>query len=212
MLNFKSFASATLVVLIFAAPLTANAALPPNKLVSYTYTGHDLTTYYQFSRLGGTTSPIPDHGAGLVLDVLAPDFLPANQTITFTHVDAPYYDLTLTLDAQGGIKAWDITRVVFEDGSFLYWWTSTSDQSGAGKDRTTAISSGDYFYLYNTNQPGQWTKTLIDRADLFTRGDRLFAPLPGVGTVPEADAGLLAMAGLLTIGGWMRRKQPITAP
>jgi hypothetical protein len=182
----------------------------------YTYQGQALTTEFtDDSRTGPRYTPIDAPGIAFSIMVSAP--LQAGQTVSLHNMDL-FHDNELfpgAANAENDTRDNTFTGVMGQNGSFETWdFTSDTVYSNISDHSThSTAKTSDWQYAsivdwmrYNLNTPGVWTQRVVSiNADNASRLNSVYR-VDWVSPVPEADAMLMAVLGVVAVGALARRK------
>lgn len=194
-----------LAITLTAGAMAALAALSSHaESVLYTYQGQALTNYSYSSRGGYGSGKTYDPGVAFSFYLDAP--LAAGQSVSFKEPDGRY-TFNGVMGQDGAFETWD----------FLIWKAPDYEEhsrysAGMGSDGSVNYFSGlSTTSTWNSHQPGVWTSTQVAGLPSGKAYNTAYA-IPWVNPVPEADASVMAVLGLVAVGALAHRKAKVQAP
>ncbi len=192
-----------------AAKLTAGAmatfttfgafAQQATESILYTYQGQALTDYWRDARAGSSGGKIYEPGVAFSFYLAAP--LEVGESVSFSQPQG-WYTFTGVMGEGGVFQTWDFqmwTAPEYEERSHY--------SAGLGSDSTKWYGTA-YISEWNSNQPGVWKSTTVTQLPSDKAYNTTYA-IPWVNPVPEADASVMALLGLVAVGALARRKAKV---
>jgi len=194
-----------LAITLTAGAMAALTALNSHaESVLYTYQGQALTDYSYSARAGYVSGKTYDPGVAFSFYLDAP--LAAGQSVSFSEPQG-WYTFNGVMGQDGAFETWD----------FLIWKADDYEEhsrysAGMGSDGSVNYFSGlSTTSKWNSHQPGVWTSTQVAALPSGKAYNTAYA-IPWVNPVPEADASVMAVLGLVAVGTLARRKAKVQAP
>lgn len=188
-----------LAIALAAGALAALTSLSSHaEPILYTYQGQALTNYSYSARAGYVSGKTYDPGVAFSFYLDAP--LAAGQSVSFEEAQG-WHAFNGVMGQDGAFETWD----------FKIWKAPDYEEhshysAGMGSDGSVNYFSGlSTTSKWNSHKPGVWTSTPVTALPSGKAYNTAFA-IPWVNPVPEADASVMALLGLVAVGAVARRK------